>query len=117
MTILQNALAFLRYEADNSPPSHITSGAELVGRFEALAVSELKERLSNAGLSSSGTKSELIVKLALWTHKSEEMKAGHLNLLSMKVPELRELKQGLGLKGTAQTKADLVDVLEKCLKA
>jgi anthranilate synthase len=117
MTILQNALAFLRYDTDDSFSSHFTSGAELVGRFESLSAPELKERLSNAGLSSTGTKSELIVKLALWTHKSEEMKAGRLNLLGMKVPELRELKQGLGLKGTAQTKADLVHALEKCLKA
>ena len=119
MAILQNALSLLRYETDESHARagiSASSGAELVGRLEGLSVTELKDRLAQAGLSTTGTKSELVVKLALWTHKSNEAKAGRLALYSLTVPELRELKRGLGLKGTTPTRAELLDVLEKCLQ-
>ena len=86
-----------------------------MGKLEKLSVTELKERLVSAGLSSTGSKSELVVKLALWTHKANELRTGRLLLNDMTVPELRELKQGLGLKGTAATKASLIEVLEQSL--
>jgi len=120
MAILQNVLSFLRYEdADPiSAESDITgaSGAEIVGRLEELSVAELKDRLVSVGLSATGSKSELVVKLALWTHKSNEAKAGRLTLDSLTVSELRELKQGLGLKGTAPTRTELLDTLGQCLQ-
>jgi len=75
----------------------------------------LKERLKGAGISAGGTKSELIVKLALWTHKSNEAKNGRLDFDNMTVPQLRELKQGLGLKGTTKTKDELIAALSECL--
>jgi anthranilate synthase len=118
MAILQNVLSFLRYDQDESQTIagiNTMSGAELVGKLEELSVSELKIRLAEAGLSSTGSKSELIVKLALWTHKSNEAKAGRLALDSLTVPELRELKHGLGLKGTTPTRTELLAVLETCL--
>ena len=115
MTILQNVLSFLKYPNDDEVAITSASGAELVGRFEALPVSELKDELDAAGLSSSGSKSELVVKLALFTHKSGEAKAGRLQLNELSVPELRELKQSLGLKGTAPTRVELQQALESCL--
>lgn len=116
MTILQNVLTFLQYKDDADGGNSIAkTGAAIVGELEMLSVAELKEKAVSAGLSSHGTKSELIVKIALWMHKSEEAKAGRLPLGDMTVPELRELKQGLGLKGTATTKAQLLEALEGCL--
>lgn len=117
MTILQNVLSFVRYEDSEGSDVSGTSGAEIVGKLEALSVDELKKRLASAGLSAVGSKSELVVKLALWTHKSKEAKAGRLALGQMTVTELRELKHCLGLKGTAPTRTELVEVLEKCLQA
>uniref|UniRef100_A0A6U2GV90 SAP domain-containing protein n=1 Tax=Pseudictyota dubia TaxID=2749911 RepID=A0A6U2GV90_9STRA len=116
MTILSNALGNLRYsEEDDGENCPAPAGAvEIIAQLEDLGVSELKERLLAAGLSSTGTKSQLMVRLALWMHKSEEFKAGRLELEGMTVPELRELKQGLGLKGTAPTKSELTDALEAC---
>mmetsp|Transcript_1699 Transcript_1699/g.2328 ORF Transcript_1699/g.2328 Transcript_1699/m.2328 type:complete len:959 (+) Transcript_1699:133-3009(+) len=113
MTILRNALSNLRYSDDEE--ESIPSGAELVGKLEVLSVAELKDMAVAAGLSGRGTKSELVVKLALWKHKSSEAKAGRLDLDGMTVPDLRELKQGLGLKGTATTKAQLLEVLKESL--
>lgn len=114
MTILQNALTYLRYgETDGEVVG--TTGMEIVGELEKLSVAELKDRLLSAGLSGTGSKSELVVKLALLTHKMNEAKAGRLDLSSMTVPELRELKQGLGLKGTASTKDEIRELLENCL--
>lgn len=119
MAILQNVLCFLHNEKDESLQNSMgvsgASGAEIVGRLEKLSASELKDGLTAVGLSTTGSKSELIVKLALWTHKSSEAKAGRLSLDSLTVPELRELKQGLGLKGTVPTRSELLDVLNKCL--
>lgn len=114
MAILQNVLSFLRYENDGHQ-FVARSGVEEVGLLEALSVSELKQRLGAAGLTSSGSKGELVVKLALWTHKSNEAKAGRLVLSTLTVPELRELKQGLGLKGTTPSRSELIEVLETCL--
>lgn len=122
MTILKNALRFLRYndgdEGTNGTAGDddfATTGAQIVAELEEQSVSGLKDQLKSAGLSTSGTKSQLIVRLALWIHKSNEAKAGRLSFVGMTVPDLRELKQGLGLKGTAPTRGELVDVLNKCL--
>jgi anthranilate synthase len=115
LAILKNALTYLRYDDDGDMDFVSRSGAEVVGDLERLSVSELKAMLDSVGLVSRGSKSELVVRLALWTHKSNEAKAGRLILRDMTVPELRELKRGLGLKGTAPTKKELLDSLEECL--
>ena len=120
MTILQNVLSFVRYEDSDqsSMGSHISgdSGAEIVGKLEVLSVEELKDRLTSVGLSAKGSKSELVVRLALWTHKSNEAKAGRLALECLSVSELRALKQGLGLRRTAATKPELLSILDECLQ-
>jgi uncharacterized protein YjiS (DUF1127 family) len=86
-----------------------------VAELEKLSVEELKDKLDAAGLVSRGSKSELVVRLALWTHKSSEAKAGRLELQEMSDFDLSALKQSLGLKATATTKAKLVESLERCL--
>lgn len=118
MTILKNALKCLRYndgEAVNVVEKGKMSGAKIVGDLENQSVAQLKETLKAAGLSPGGTKSELVVRLALWTHKSNEAKNGRLELSGMSASSLRELKQGLGLRGTATNKAQLISALEGCL--
>mmetsp|Transcript_31204 Transcript_31204/g.45685 ORF Transcript_31204/g.45685 Transcript_31204/m.45685 type:complete len:263 (+) Transcript_31204:2339-3127(+) len=115
LAILKNALSFLRYEDDDSDDEIPGSVAEVVADLEELGVSELKERLKDAGISSGGTKNELVVKLALWTQKSEEANNGQIDFENMSVFELRELKQGLGLKGTTKTKDELITALKECL--
>jgi anthranilate synthase len=117
MAILQNALSKLKYDTDENGKPAAVSGSQIVGDLEKLSVSELKEQLVAAGLTGTGSKSELVVKLALLTHKRNEVKVGRLDLAAMTVPELRELKNGLGLKGTASTKGALREVLENCLVA
>jgi hypothetical protein len=113
MTILENALKFLKYEEeDDLTPK---SGAEIVGKLEQLSSEELQARLDAVGLSTVGSKSELVVRLALWTHKSTEVKAGRLLLGGLQFDELQEVKQGLGLKTTLSTKEELVDALASCL--
>lgn len=113
LAILKNALRFLRYSDDEE--SLGATGSEIVAQLETLSVEELQDKLEAAGLVSLGSKSELVVRLALYTHKSNEAKAGRLALDDMSVPELKELKQGLGLKGSAPSKAELVESLESCL--
>ena len=120
MSILKNALTFLRCEDDEEGSTVAngdiaTTGAQIVAGLEEKGVSELKDQLKSAGLSTSGSKSQLIVRLALWIHKSNEAKAGRLLFDGMTVPDLRELKQGLGLKGTAPTRGELIEALSQCL--
>ena len=110
--ILMNTLRFLNYDDDDQS---LDSGAAVVGRLEALAVEELRSQLEGAGLSSSGSKSELVVRLALWTHKAAEAKAGRIALDDLATMELRDLKQSLGLKGGASSKAELLEALHECL--
>ena len=120
MTILQNTLSFLRYRADemlNDDSPRAASGAEIVGRLEALSVSELQSHLETAGLTSTGSKSELVVRLALWTHKRDECRAGRLRLDDLTVTELKELKRGLGLKGTAPSRAKMLEQLQESLRS
>ena len=114
LTILKNALRFLKYKGDDEESLSAT-GSEIVAELEKLSVQELQDILDDAGLVSIGSKSELIVRLALWTHKSNEAKAGRLALNDMSVEELKELKRGLGLKGSAPSKAELLESLESCL--
>ena len=118
MTILENALVNLaegNSDATTDDGLTPTTGAELVGKFEKLSISELREQCEDAALPTRGSKSELVVRLALWKHKSTEAKAGRLNLDEMTVQELRELKQGLSLKGTAPTKQELLEALKESL--
>eukprot|EP00978_Attheya_sp_CCMP212_P028851 scaffold100722_cov45-Attheya_sp.AAC.2 len=137
MMILQNAIQFL--QSGGQPTTTAAAAADGGGLLESssfaaefasvvdtitddifyqldgLPVSDLKEMLRGAGLSSGGTKKELILRLTLWTHKSTEYKTGTLWLEKMTVPELRELKNGLGLKGTLPTKGKLLTALHECL--
>ena len=120
MTILENAL--INLASGNSDKSagdgqSAKSGAELVGQLEKLSITELSDQCEAAGLTSRGSKSELVVRLALWKHKSTEVKAGRLNLESLTMQELRELKQSLSLKGTAPTKEELLVLLEESLRS
>jgi hypothetical protein len=87
-----------------------------VAELEKLSIEELQEMLKAAGLKALGSKSELVVRLALWRHKSDEAKAGRLALSDLSIPELTELKQSLGLKGSAPSKAQLLESLESCLR-
>ena len=114
MAILENALRFMKYN-DGKDDLTPETGSALVGKLEKLSIAELQEQLEASEISTGGTKSELIIRLALWTHKSKEAKAGRIDLTEMTVPELRELKQGLGLKGEAQNRPDLLELLQKCL--
>lgn len=115
LAILKNALTFLKYKDDDAEETCGVTGSEIVADLEKLSVAELKDKVDAAGLVSRGSKSELVVRMALWMHKSREAKAGRLELKGMSVSELRQLKQGLGLKGTAPTKAMLLESLERCL--
>lgn len=115
LQILKNALRYLRYK-DDSEESVGATGSEIVAELEKLSMDELQAKLEAAGLVSIGSKSELVVRLALWRHKSDEAKAGRLALNDLSVPELKELKQGLGLKGSGPSKAELLESLETCLR-
>mmetsp|Transcript_13283 Transcript_13283/g.38258 ORF Transcript_13283/g.38258 Transcript_13283/m.38258 type:complete len:215 (+) Transcript_13283:3-647(+) len=113
MQILENALTKLKYVDDELTSQ---SGAALVARFEAQSIEELRDQCDRASLGSRGSKSELVVRLALWTHKSEEFRSGRLNLEALQVPDLQELKRGLSLQGEASTQEELVDNLQSCLQ-
>ena len=71
--------------------------------------------LKEKGQSAHGTKSELLMKLALRQLTEDDISAGKFLLSDMTVPELRELKTSLGVKGTAKNKSSLVELLESCL--
>jgi hypothetical protein len=77
-------------------------------------------RCDKAGLTTSGSKSELVVRLALYTHKRIEVLAGRLSLEDMKKEELEELASGMGLKSGSDVpndKESLVTALETSLRA
>jgi anthranilate synthase len=112
MTILENALRNLRYKEEEFSPK---SGAEIVGSLEKLSLEDLQSRLAGAGLSTTGSKSELTVRLTLYTHKSNEMKGGRLALSDLNKGELEQLKQGLGLEDPSFSKEDLFESLATCL--
>lgn len=112
MAILKNALRYLSYDEDNLTPK---SGAEIVGKLEQLSLEELQAKLANAGLAEEGSKSELVVRLALWTHKSTEARAGRLQLRELSVGELEKLQGSLMLKATPSSSDDLMSALEASL--
>jgi hypothetical protein len=114
MAILENTLRFVKYN-DGKDDLTPETGSALVGKFEKLSIAELQEQLEKVQISTGGTKSELVIRLALWTHKSKEAKAGRIDLTEMTVTELQELKQGLGLKGAAPNRPELLELLNKCL--
>ena len=89
--------------------------AELVGRFESLSLEDLQALLTSATLSTVGSKSELVVRLALYEHKKYEGKRGRLSLSDMSEIELQELKQGLGLKTATSSRDELVKALTASL--
>lgn len=95
MTILENALRFLKYPEDDLSAR---SGAEIVGQLEQLSVDELKNQMDKAGLTTIGSKSELVVRMALYTHKKTEVLAGRLDLSSLNEEELTELANSMGLR-------------------
>jgi anthranilate synthase len=94
MTILENALRFLKYPEDDLEPK---SGATIVAQLEQLDLSELKARCAKAGITSVGSKSELVVRLALFQHKRTEVLAGRLVLEDMVEEELEKLATNLGI--------------------
>ena len=113
MTILENALKYLSYDDDNLAPK---SGAEIVGKLEQLTLEQLQNRLADVGLAASGSKSELVVRLALWTHKSTEARAGRLELRSLTDSELQELARSLMLhKSESSSPDELLAALEASL--
>ena len=88
---------------------------DVVYELDSLPVSKLKTMLQEHGMSIHGTKSELVMKLALRQLKMDELAIRQIDLSTMTVPQLRELKTSLGVKGTAPTKSSLVDLILNCL--
>jgi Glutamine amidotransferase class-I len=111
LAILKNALSSLKYADDLSS----TSGAEIVGELEKRSVDELKTMLESLGMSTTGTKSEFVVRLALWKHKRAEAKAGNIQFEYMSTEELSELRQGLGIKGVSISKDELIKLIRSSL--
>lgn len=113
MTILENAMKFLTYDEDNLSPK---SGAEIVGKLEQLSVEALQKKLADAGMEDSGSKSELVVRLALWMHKSTEARSGRLQLRELSNEDLQKLQNSLMLKASKTSTTDeLVAALESSL--
>ncbi len=88
---------------------------EVVDEFDDLPCATLKSMLKERGMSVHGTKSEMVTKLVLRQLKAEELASDQLDLAALTVPELRKLKTGLGVKGTATTKSKMVRLLADCL--
>jgi anthranilate synthase/aminodeoxychorismate synthase-like glutamine amidotransferase len=111
MTILENALRFLKYPEDDLTPK---TGAKIVGQLEQLDAADLEQKCEEVGLSSIGSKSELVVRLALFTHKRTELLAGRLSLENLDQNELKELASSLGLKAAndASSNDDIIDALK-----
>jgi anthranilate synthase len=114
MTILINALTYLK-NRDLKAVDQRKSGAQLVAELESLTVDQLTDQLQSAGLSTTGTTSELVVRLALWKHKASELQAGRVALEEMSENSLRELMSGMGLKKSAPTKEGIIEILQDCL--
>ncbi len=88
----------------------------VINEIEKLPVAALKGLLKERGMSAHGTKSEVIMKLALRQLHADDIRAGKIQLSDMTVPELRKLKTSLGLKGTTKNKGGLLELLENCLQ-
>mmetsp|Transcript_22315 Transcript_22315/g.52572 ORF Transcript_22315/g.52572 Transcript_22315/m.52572 type:complete len:1003 (-) Transcript_22315:42-3050(-) len=111
MTILENALRFLKYPEDDLSAK---SGAEIVGQLEQLSIDDLKLQMEEAGLTTTGSKSELVVRMALYTHKKTEVMAGRLDLSSLNNEELKELATSMGLR-TVEGDESLLTALQSTL--
>ena len=92
-----------------------TEEVNVIYELDSLPVSKLKAMLQENGMSAHGTKSELVMKLALRQLKIDELASSQFDLSTMTVPQLRELKTSLGVKGTAPTKSSLVELIQDCL--
>lgn len=118
MAILENVLAFLANDEQDSDKKTM-SGSEIVSQLELLSTEELKKKAQSVGLASVGSKSELVVRLALWTHKASEAQAGRLNIAEMTLADLRSLEKSLSLEVSGDdplaTRTEIVQRLEKCL--
>ena len=116
MSILENALRFLKYPEDDLAPK---SGAKIVGQLEQLDVNELKRKCDAVGLSITGSKSELVVRLALYTHKRTELLAGRLSLDDMGEGEVEELAASLGLISASDGSSNdaIIEALKQSLLA
>jgi len=112
MTILENAMRNLKYEEEEFAPQ---SGAQIVGSLEQLSLEELQSRLTDLGLVTTGSKSELVVRLTLYTHKSNELKAGRLSLSDLSDSEVDQLAQGIGLNKASDESSTLLESLETLL--
>jgi len=127
MKILENAMKYLKnggeYEqfdgqddnADNDD-SFPEKENEILNKLGALSVLELKTMLKGRGQSCTGTKMDLMIKLALWFRWRQNLSEGSLILDELTVESLRDLKLGLRLKGTAKTRDNLLGALNECLK-
>ena len=115
MAILMNVLSNLHYD-DESDEDAPESGASAVARLEALTISELRDRAASVGLSDAGSKSELVVRLALWSHKAREYRAGRLIPSDLSAAELEALAQSLGLAGSTNGGAVAAEELARVLE-
>lgn len=94
-----------------------SSGAALVASLEMLSMEELRARLEKAKLLTTGSKSELVVRLTLWTHKATEAKEGRLKLDDLSRAELLNLVKSLGLEeSNPSSKESLLKDLQDCFK-
>jgi len=130
LTILRNTLRFLitderKGENEDAPEDSVSpngqgvvsAGAALVATLESWSVEELRARLKALNLETSGSKSELVVRLTLWTHKSTEAQAGRLDLEELSRAELNNLTRSLGMFETdSSSKEALVKDLQKCFQ-
>ena len=124
LSILENTLRFLVSDGDAEEAPEdtevggrapLSSGAALVAKFESWSKEELQAQLEKRGLSSTGSKSELVVRMTLWTHKSTEAQAGRLDLEALSRAELNNLCKSLGLPETDSTsKETLLEDLRDC---
>jgi len=119
IAMLSNALRYLKYadgeEGGDAAPA-VARGAEVVGDPELFTDAELVACLFEAGLGTGGSRSEMILRLALWTHKKGEAMAGRLSLGELNVTSLRDLKKSLGVRRGAKNKGELVDLLSGILQ-
>jgi len=103
--------------ASSNDQGAISAGAALVAKLEAWSVEELRARLESVNLETTGSKSELVVRLTLWTHKSTEAQEGRLNLEELSRAELNNLSRSLGMaESDSSSKESLVKDLRKCFQ-
>ena len=129
LAILMNTLRFLVSDGSDKSSSgdatssgtddsqFTSSGAALVAKFEAQSVEQLRAKLEQLKLATTGSKSELVVRLTLWTHKATEAKAGRLDLEALSRAELNNLCKSLGMSETdSSSKESLLKDLMECFQ-